>query len=239
MLPFLMAAAGKVGTAETIAGAGQRVAEAVSHLGKGQHYPFATIWEQMPFAYLRLEGGHGRWHDPLTGQVTNDLGSDVRKIAVVASGMGMYVDAHKRMFFNDGRPVSPADSWQTWNDLYGTPTFQEAYTRNPAAFRIFGDTPGNDPAIGQPSTPPALQPALPVNVPLPLTAPGVALPAYAPPPTPQPLPGATPAAAAPAGVPVPNAGTVVPSMPWYKTPLGIVAIAAGVLLVVKSLGARG
>lgn len=236
--------ASQVPVVGSIVNVGANVYDAVTRVfGGGAPPPFKQVWAAVPFDpnsrgvttknFLRLSGGHGRWTDQLTGEVTDDKGSDVRKVACCASGMDMYVDANLRMYFNrDGRSVEPADSWNAWLTRFGNVSFAQAYAANPGAFRVFNATSqGNDPAIGRPPTPDASVQALPVSY-TPVAAPAAPN-AF----TPLPAPVATPSqpvgqssAATPANAPAQAA-----PLPFYKTPLGIGLIALGVFLLVRGM----
>lgn len=111
-----------------------------------------NVWSKVPFELRRIAGGHGKWHDTLTGESGNDAWGDVRAVAVVAGAVDGYVDANGVLYDNiTGTSLGHEDAWARWTAKYGSAGFAQAYQMDPTAFRIFGANPADDPTIGRAS----------------------------------------------------------------------------------------
>jgi len=112
----------------------------ISHLfGGGTPDEAKAVWSKIPGAYTRLEGGHGRWTDSLTGESMEDAGTDVRKGAIMASAVGMYNDQRNWWFdAATGQHVDPGTAAGRWKAIFGAGTpFEAAYAQAPERFAIF------------------------------------------------------------------------------------------------------
>lgn len=117
-------------------------------LGSSSSPAMKNIYQQIPQSMIRVTGGNGKWTDTLTGETMNDLATEVRKSAMLASALGVYVN-HDNWYFDDttGEHLSPDVVRQRWDKLFGTSSFQDAYSRYPELFRTYGSDPSHDPVI--------------------------------------------------------------------------------------------
>ncbi len=133
----------------TLAKAYTTVRAITNAFGLGRTTGIKTIYQQIPQSMIRVTGGHGVWTDTVTGETMNDLATEVRKMAVLASALGIFVN-RDNWFFDDttGQHLSPDTVLARWNTLFGTGTsFQQAYSQQPELFRVYGPDPSEDPVI--------------------------------------------------------------------------------------------
>lgn len=119
------------------------------NLGGGGRTGIKTIYQQIPQSMIRVTGGRGVWTDTVTGETMNDLATEVRKVAMMASPLGIFVN-HDNWFYDDatGAHTSPDAVLERWNKLFGNGTsFQTAYSKFPELFKVYGPDPANDPII--------------------------------------------------------------------------------------------
>jgi hypothetical protein len=123
--------------------------------GGGTPDQMKAIWSTVPFSLLRLTGGHGTWTDTLTGESMSDAGSDVRKAAVVASGIGAFNDPRNWWFDQSTQQhLDGATAFQRWQQRFGGLSFANAFASYPSAFAVFGPYgKSGDPQIHSPDTP--------------------------------------------------------------------------------------
>lgn len=136
-------------TVGTIGGALASLVHALG--GGGTPDAMKAIWAHVPLSATRLSGGHGTWHDTLTGEVLTDAQSDVRKSAVIASAIHAFNDAKNWWYDATSQThLSGADALARWNSNFGGADFANAYAVYPQAFQIFGPTSAGDPHVHAP-----------------------------------------------------------------------------------------
>jgi hypothetical protein len=137
----------------TIAGVGQAIINAI---GGGTPDAMKAIWSAVPASLLRISGGHGVWHDTLTGQTLSDAETDLRKSAIVASAINAFNDSKNWWYdLTSQQHLTGADAMARWNAAFNGASFGQAYSAYPNAFRTFGPTTAGDPQIHSPSAYPA------------------------------------------------------------------------------------
>lgn len=117
--------------------------------GSGDSNSIKQIYQQIPQSMIRVTGGHGTWTDTLTGETMPDLQTEVRKVAMMASALGIYNDK-RNWFFDDttGQQLTPGAVLARWQKLFGVgTTWSAAYARSPELFRVYGSDPSLDPII--------------------------------------------------------------------------------------------
>lgn len=116
--------------------------------GPGDQNSIKRIYQQIPQSMIRVTGGNGKWTDTVTHETMNDLATEVRKVAMMASALGIYVN-HDNWFFDDttGQHLSPGAVLARWQKLFGNSDFASAYSKFPELFRVFGPDPSLDPVI--------------------------------------------------------------------------------------------
>lgn len=145
---MLAAVPGVVAVAQSAAGAVKSVGSLFSG-GGGKDSFKDKVWSQVPFATRRIQGGKGKWRDPLTGESGNDQWSNVRGVAVVAPAINAYVDSNGVLYDNDTRsPLSREDAWKRWVARFGDVGFSQAYFANPSSFHPYTNDKSADPIIG-------------------------------------------------------------------------------------------
>lgn len=133
----------------SVAAAYTTIRKLTSVFGGGGTTGIKTIYQQIPQSMIRVTGGHGMWTDTLTGETMNDLGTEVRKVAMMASALGLYVN-HDNWYFDDatGQHISPDTALARWNSLFGSgTTFQAAYGKFPELFRVYNPNDASDDPI--------------------------------------------------------------------------------------------
>lgn len=106
------------------------------------------VYHNIPQSMIRVTGGSGKWTDTLTGDQINDLGTEVRKSAMLASALGLYVN-HDNWFYDDttGQHIDPAAVGARWKALFGNASFTDAYANYPQLFKTWGSDSSHDPHI--------------------------------------------------------------------------------------------
>ncbi len=150
----LIAAGAAAGSVVPVIGTaiGAAVGLALSLMHGGTPDAMKAIWAHVPVSATRLSGGHGQWHDTLTGETLTDAQSDLRKSAVVASAIHAFNDAKNWWYDATSQAhLSGADALARWKANFGSADFVNAYALYPQVFQIFGPTSAGDPTIHAPA----------------------------------------------------------------------------------------
>jgi hypothetical protein len=139
---------GAVAVVQSTAGAVKSVGSLFGG-GGGKDLFKDKVWSQVPFATRRIQGGKGKWKDPLTGESGNDNWGNVRGVAVVAPAINAYVDANGVLHDADtSQPISREDAWARWVARFGDVGFTSAFFANPSSFQPYTNDSSADPIIG-------------------------------------------------------------------------------------------
>lgn len=190
----------------------------VQRLGDATTDQLKAVWSVVPLGIIRLTGGHGTWTDPLTHATLTDAQSDLRKSAVVASAIGAFNDQNNFWYdMTTQQHLLPADTYNRWQQKFGSATFAQAYGSFPSQFAIFAPTTSlGDPAIHAPGAivapSIAVAPAVPVATVPTVVAPVPITSASA---TPQQI-----AAAGAAAAPAPVAAASTSTLLWLGVAVG-------------------
>lgn len=126
-------------------------------------------WSKVPLNLIRVQGGHGKWSDPVTGEQMGDAGTDQRKLAVVGSAIGLWngPNSFDTYDVSTNQYLDAGPAWQRWLSVFGDIDFPTAYSRYPERFRIYQPTtsaydpirgPTAQREVGQYVAPPAFSP---------------------------------------------------------------------------------
>lgn len=128
------------------------ITSAVGRLGIGggsTSGAFEDIYKQIPQSMIRVTGGRGKWTDTLTGETMNDIGTEVRKSAMLVSSLGAFVN-RDNWFFDDatGQHLSPDTMRARWDAAFGNGASPlTVMAKHPELFRTWGTNPALDPVI--------------------------------------------------------------------------------------------
>ena len=219
-----------------IVGAAQVINNVAGQFGGGNTDPdlASKIWKDikstdiLTLTTLNVDARPDGWYDASRGTKLTQEDAYFRSNTLMASLIGAKVPSPRSAWIDaSGRPLTNAQAWAAWASRYGTSRIEDVLRAAKPVTTLASSAPA-----GPGPSAPSMFPALPTAPAGPAaTATAMGNPSWSP----------TIAAAAPSGVSVPMAARVpqvdymAAPKPWYMTPVGMVAIGVGVLVLARVL----